>query len=168
MGSSFKENAMDFLTDAEAARIQNEFRIPVDSHYPGTFWIVSLDRESFLPTDAELRQIRSYCEFVVRSYYNESYQERILGKPLPADSGHHTIIFCKGRGRQMATKERWGYRRRTWDTGPMYQPTLDQKPHTLVEVMNRMETIASTRSEKWEGWKRQHPDIFIATNPTAG
>ncbi len=155
----------DFLSDSEARRIQEKFKIPVDCHKPATYWIVALDRESFMPTDKELRQIRSYCEFGVRRLYNETWQRRMLEEePLAKCGGHNTLIFRNGLRSLGFRTERpageWFYRRWSWESGPTYVPFVldsDYRPHTLLEVLTRIEKDVPDR---WEKWKQEHPDLF--------
>lgn len=149
---------MNWLNDQERENIQ-KFKIPVDSFKPITNWIVSLDGESMLPTDEELKQIRSYCEYKIKTVYNESYATRLLNEDLPKESGHNTTIFRKGF-RFGCIHIGWFYRRRSWNRYPTYVPDLSAKNYkmlSLVGVMNRAEDIIP---KKWEDWKRDHNDIF--------
>lgn len=150
----------EFLTSREADRVQKEFKIPVDSFNPGTYWVVSLDRESFMPTRKELLQLRSYCEFVARRIYSELYARDILNVDLPRCPGHNTSIFRKGLSRATGTEKQWFYRKITWRSGPMYAPDPfgdNYKPHTLVELLDMIEALFP---EKWQAWKQKHPEIF--------
>lgn len=146
------------LNAEQRTRIQEEFRIPVDSFHPRTYWIVSLDYESEMPTDQELRQLRSFCEFLVRKYYTEGYHRRLLeAMPFAACAGHNTTIFRKG------SDDGWGYRRYTWQVGPPYVPnrmTRDYTPSSLVAVLERCESLLP---EEWQRWMREHPDMFPAS-----
>ncbi|MBI3075023.1 MAG: hypothetical protein HYY92_02310 [Parcubacteria group bacterium] len=85
------------LTHEQREHVQ-QFGVPVDSLAPATYWIVSLDAESEMPTDHELRQIRSFCEFKVRRMYLERAAERILTtNALPREPGHNTVIWYSVR-----------------------------------------------------------------------
>ncbi|OGZ11651.1 MAG: hypothetical protein A3D67_00460 [Candidatus Lloydbacteria bacterium RIFCSPHIGHO2_02_FULL_51_22] len=151
-----------FLSDRNTKRIQSKFKIPVDSFNPGTHWIVSLDRESHLPTDLELRQIRSYGEFVTKTTYLHEMAERILALPLPKAGEHHTVIFRKGHGSAPGTEEHWFRRKAMW-RNPRYipNPVLPQyRGLSLVHVMDAEETLFP---EKWALWKRKYPKLFPAT-----
>lgn len=143
------------LLEEQVRYIQETFKIPVDKTYPGYWWIISLDRESLMPTDGELRQLQSYCEFIVRSWYNEHYQEKILNQmPLPADNGHHTTIFRKGSPWNHEDRG-WRFRRSMWqNTG--YWP-YQSRPFFLIEVLDHNQKLLP---EKWERWKMEHSEIF--------
>ncbi len=148
------------ITQEQQEHIEKSFRIPVDTSHPGTYWIISLARESIMPSDEELKQMRSHQEFSVRRTYAESYQEVVLKRKLPYDNGHNTVIFNK-------SKRGWLFRRLTWE-GPLFipSPTENKLSLTLVEIMDRNEDFDSL---KWEEWKREHPEIFppIPTTPPA-
>lgn len=151
----------EFLSEKEAEYIQNTFRIPVDSFKPGPYWIISLDRDSFLPTDQELKQLRSYCEYKTATVYNEFWQKKLLEMPLAKCGGHNTTIFRKGiRHRPEETKGHWYFRKWSWSMGPLYMPSImdgGYKALTLIEVMDIIEEIIPAR---WEEWKKKHSDIF--------
>ena len=151
-------NKLCRLSDAEMQRIQEEFRIPVDSFYPGTYWIISLDRNSHMPSDKELRQMASYREFVVRDFYNHNYAEKILAKPLPKDAGHNTMIFRKGSERPL-TDTHWFWRKTTW-RDPIYVPSIiaaDYRGFSLVQAMDNERHIFY---ERWTHWKSVHSAVF--------
>ncbi len=132
------------------------FRIPVDSFNPGTFWIVSLNRESRSPTVRELQLIASYCEYLVRRVYNETYVQRILAKPFPAMGGHNTTIFKK------QGPNAWVYRQMMWD-GPFFEPHATPLP--LAALLERIETNnGKTVWPPWNEWKAAHPALFPPTN----
>ncbi len=146
------------LTHEQREHVQ-QFGVPVDSLAPATYWIVSLDAESEMPTDHELRQIRSFCEFKVRRMYLERAAERILTtNALPREPGHNTVIFRKGWGEKSGV---WFYRRMTW-RDPVFCPNPvgeNYRPHTLVELMDNDENLLP---QKWLQWKAEHPDLFPA------
>jgi len=172
---------MPHLTDEERAAIE-AFKIPVDSFNPGTYWIASIDSESVMPSEAELRMIRSYIDYAIRATYNETYQARILAKPFPAEGGHVTKIFRKGskwleqeplyeRNGEVTNvfhgdarlvnggdpREGWVYRRITWDGG-LYWPQWPKPRQTLIEVLDHIN--GPEPFEPWERWKREHPEVF--------
>ena len=147
------------LTKTQIARIQGRFRIPVDAFCPGHYWIISIDRESLIPTDQELAQLSSYREFVVLKTYRETYGRQILKMPLPFVPGHNTAIFRKGAPLNPEDNG-WFLRKSTWREGPLYIPNVAGKDycvHTLVEIIDRYEDIIP---EKWERCKLDHPKIF--------
>lgn len=151
------------LSDTEVSRIQNEFRIPVDSLCPGPYWIVSLDRESRMPTDAELRQIVSYREFMVQGLYgSDGYGQRILAKPLPKEAGHNTMIFRKGSLGRPFTEAHWFWRKTTWRNA-IYAPNIivaNYRGLTLVEAMDAER--GAIFPERWAHWKSINPAVFTA------
>lgn len=157
---------MNRLNEADVARIQNQFKIPVDCEYPLTYWIIALDRESFMPTDIELSQLRNYCEFVVHNTYNNPHYI-LVEKPLAWCSGHNTIVFRNGlratNFRKQHDPGEWFYRRMTWTVGPTYVPDifgandLKYEPHSLIDIFNRIEKNVP---EKWEEWKNKNNKIY--------
>lgn len=152
-----------FLDEDQKKRIVSEFRVPVDSLSPKTNWVAALDRDSELPDDAELRQIRSFVEFTVTDLYREDVARAILAKnELVRISSHNTIIVRKG-GLPLA-RGGWQYRRASWRGGPLYSPDFIQpgyRPHTLVEVLDITRRLGSIEpDERWRAWKREHQDIF--------
>jgi hypothetical protein len=149
------------LAEAQIALIQGRFRIPVDSFIPSQFWIISLCRESLMPTDQELAQLRSYCNFIVKKTYNEEYGRRILRMRLPYDPGHfNTIIFRKGA--PFSPKDcGWFFREPTRKFGLSFLPAIGEgyHSHTLAETMDGYETRTPA---EWKEWKRKHHPIFPA------
>ena len=149
------------LSEKQQERIRKEFKIPVDCCAPSTYWIVSLSDESIMPTKQELRQIRSYSEFIVQKFYNKDYQHRILvEKELPACGGHNTMILQKGSRWSGRSVPGWRYRKLTWNIGPLFVPDIADKncPHyTLLELIERIERF---RPEVWIKWQKDHPEIF--------
>ena len=146
------------LTAEQQKYIQKNFKIPVDNRFPQTFWIISLDIESKMPTDEELRQLQSYCEFKARDLYLYR-SDKILIMELPKDVGHHTMIFRKGEFPD-GNGEGWFYRKLMWRIGPTFIPyhlAENYKLNTLIELLNGYENITP---EKWQAWRKNHPDIF--------
>jgi len=145
------------LTDTQRKHIQ-KFHIPIDVYCPGTYWIVSLDCESMMPTDEELAQIKSYIEYSVRRTYQEYWVDVILNKPLSACSGHNTLILRKGSPLLPAVQG-WFYRKMFWRGGAVYWPVIgaEYKDRGLVEIFDKYEDFSS---ESWTEWKNSHPDIF--------
>ncbi len=144
------------ITQEQQEHIEKSFRIPVDTSHPGTYWIISLARESIMPSDEELKQMRSHQEFSVRRTYAESYQEVVLKRKLPYDNGHNTVIFKK-------SERGWLFRRSSWES-PFFvpSPTENERPLTLVEAIDRDENY----DRKWDEWKQKHPEIFPPTPNT--
>jgi hypothetical protein len=153
------------LSQEERAAIQANWRVPVESEYPQKYWIACLDSSSLMPTEAELGQLRSFIEYKVRSFFNPTYQAKILDAPLAVDSGWNTIIFRKGAGETRETHDDngWGYRRATWNhTYVPFRYKEDYKPLSLVEAMDRCETLVDDVYPKWASWKEDHGEIFAA------
>ncbi len=176
---------MPHLNEEQIEKIKS-FKIPVDSAFPMTYWIASIEYESVMPTDAELRMIQSFIEFDVRRTYNETYQAKILAKPFPAEGGHVNKIFRKGakwlkqaplyeKGGEITSEnsegarlinggdpcEGWRYRRGTWEDG--YWPQWTNPRFTLIALMDRI-TGDGQIWKPWTLWKLEHPDIFGAVD----
>lgn len=138
------------ITPEQQGYIEKRFKIPVDTDCPESNWIISLDRESIMPNDEELKQMRSYQEFRVRHTYASSYQEVVLKRELPCQPGHITVTYKK-------SERGWLFRRSSWES-PFFvpSPTENKRPLTLVEAIDRDENSYP----KWDKWKREHPEIF--------
>lgn len=159
------------LTDQQVQHIES-FGIPVDLSHPHTYWIGSIDRQSAMPTDAELRMIRSYIEYEIQARYNEQYRGKILAKRFPAEAGHVTKVFKKGSLwlHQENPFEGWLYRRGPFDG--RYWPFWPAPRVSLIEVMDYLQTInpypdpASSEEphllEAWVTWKADHMEIFCS------
>mgnify|MGYP001559157934 CR=1 FL=1 len=104
--------------------IEKNFRIPIDASHPETYWIISLDRESTMPSDEELKQMRSYQEFRVRHTYASSYQEVVLNRKLPNDNGHNTVIYKK-------SEHGWFFRRLAWENPLLFFPSPTENERIL-------------------------------------
>jgi hypothetical protein len=159
----------DFLTEEQQAYIRS-LKIPVDSDYPGTYWIASLSYESVMPTEVELKMIQSYIEYAIKSHYNQTYQDGIFAKVLPAAGGHVTKIFRKGArwAHQPDPLEGWVYRLTTWERG--HWPQWPEPRVSLIQVLDHIHQYVpypdprmgeeEHLSPAWVKWKAQHPDIF--------
>lgn len=139
-------------------------KIPVDSAYPGTCWIACVQYDSVMPTEAELRMIASYIEYKVRNQYNETYQEKIFAKPLPACGGHVTKVFRKGaRWRHHPDPdEGWTYRHSTWENSGTWPDGRSRV--SLMAVLDRLNSAHWNEKPyqfpEWVKWKADRPDIF--------
>ena len=148
------------LKPEEIERIQTVFLIPVDSTWPGTYWIVSLDRKSVMPTDEELGMIASYCAFAVQNLYNSRYVKKIMARDFPKEAGHNTVIFRKGSPIREGTERHWFYRFISWETGPAYYPdaTLNEyKGYPLLKILDHLQYLVP---KPWIAWKNDRPLIF--------
>jgi hypothetical protein len=159
--------AIQQLSAKERGYVQQQFRVPVDSGWPQTYWIVCLDSSSLMPTEAELAQLQSFIEYKVRSFFNPTYQAKVLSAPLALDSGWNTIIFRKGAGQEVGFgDEGWAYRRMTWNHGHVPFPNqADYRPLSLVEAMDRCETLVDDVYPKWAKWKTDHEELFGMAGP---
>lgn len=137
----------------QATRIQRDFKVPVSSPTDDTWWVVCMDERSEPPTDLELQQIRSYCEFATKMIYTETWQSKILDAPLPICSGHNTVTFRKGHPIDEGRRFAWFYERRTWTHTPLWPP--GHKALSLLEVLDHVADHA-----KWAAWKEERPDVF--------
>jgi hypothetical protein len=154
-----KELKIKMITPEEKEYVQNNFKIPVDSLAPEKGWIVSLDRESAMPTEQELKQLQSFTEYKMGRTYNERHVAKLLQMPLAVEDGYDTTILRKGMGDDNVG---WFYRRAGWKIDPDYliNPSMKgYRAQSLVEVMDQQE-IMTTVVEKWAAWKRERPDIF--------
>ena len=107
------------------------------------------------------KYVAAYID-VDRSKYSWGSQER----PLDVDSGCNTTIFVK------YGVDDWGYRRCSWEYGPIYVPVgpklrggkydEDKQPGplTLVQVMDRCHTVCDEPMQHWLQWKTDHPEVF--------
>lgn len=144
------------LNTKQREHIKKDFKIPVDHHHPRQSWILCIDEDSTMPTDFELRQIQSLCQFKIENTYREHWQADILSKPLPLCDGHNTAIFRKGTDEH---PDAWLYRQLSWhQTFAPYGPhEKNQRPRCLEEILNNQERYAV---KHWSCWKEQHPNIF--------
>jgi hypothetical protein len=142
------------LTKEQIERIQDEFRIPVDSGEFRKFWIACLHAESRMPTDLELRQIRSYIEFSVCSW-NEPVKKRVLSMSLPFYGGYHTDIFRKGFNDEIP--EGW-FRSKLLYSYYVPNPVAEgYAPYSFEELLD---SISKNYGQNWHIWRIAHPDIF--------
>lgn len=153
------------IADEVAKRIASEHKIPVIESPGSAYYIITLDIEGEVPTPAELAQLVSYREFVVRDYYTEAWQQRILSMDLPADGGHNTTAFRKGSpwlDEYPAAAGSWFYEKVTW-TMHGKVPNIaarDFVPLTLVQVMDRIQQWDKEPRKNWLAWKTTHADVF--------
>jgi len=149
------------LSKEEIERIQEVFRIPVESAWPGTYWIVSLDWDSTMPTDEELGMIASYCAFSVQNLYKRHYAEEIMAQDFPKEAGYNTVIFRKGSYKE-GTEKHWFYRRTLWEESSTYWPDPRGKNYKGLLLIAIMDHIQSLIQKPWIDWKDGRPMIFGA------
>lgn len=113
--------------------------------------LVSIDVESVMPTDDETRLVRTYIEFGVRRYFNETWVNKILSAKLPVVEGHNTLVLLKGPAWRPNGESGWAYRRITWEVGPSFMP-FDDGPWSLLQALDREETDTYPRKRVNEKW----------------
>ncbi len=166
----FEAEMQPDLTPEQRAHIAT-FGVPVDSFNPGTYWIACFDEVSHMPTDAEIRVLRSYIEYVLTHQYTAEHRDTVLVRPgLPRSSGHNTHIFRKGIrwDKALHFNEGWAYRRASWRQGPQYVPERSEpnwRPLSLVEAIDRMHTYDGKLGGQgvrweWTKWKVEHASVF--------
>jgi hypothetical protein len=161
--------------DADPHDPLTKHRIPVvGSAWPGWAYIVAfdsgrLDDEHHRPNERETAQLRSFLEEYLAYWYNPGWIAKMAERPFDIDGGANGITFRKWG------ENDWGFRRRTWQYGPVYvpqSPNLRDRhepkigPLTLVQVMDRINSIGDDRPmQRWIDWKAQHPDAFGEPQP---
>lgn len=153
-----------FEDDADRDDPLTALRIPVTGAYPSFVYLAAFDRGSEeRPSDAEAAVISSWID-LQREWFNETWQAKLLERPLDVEGGHNTVIFHKwGEGD-------WGYRRRTHRYGPTFWPGrpgfregVERAPYALVDLMDHMQgRHTGFLSQKWIEWKAARPEVFGA------
>lgn len=160
----------DYYLNDDQKKIIQAARVPVDCWNPEYYWIVSLPYESLMPTALELLLLRNFIEYKVKSWYNETYQHKLLvEQPLARDGGHNTIVFMKGwehSGFAEEARNGWHFRRLTWTQGPHFVPAkfgMDEPyvPLSLIQCFDRCERwSAKEPNKRWEEWKAKYPKFY--------
>lgn len=150
--------------------------------------VVDLASISEVPTDLELRQLRSYGVYKAGVLYVPSFATTVIASPtLEALGGYGPYSFAKGHAHQHPA--RWCYRRWWWSCCSAYSrgpgagppPDLDARPHpprglgwlppepsepivdddSLVALLDRIETgVVRDPAGRWRAWKATHPELF--------
>ncbi|MBP9821978.1 MAG: hypothetical protein KBC81_00820 [Candidatus Pacebacteria bacterium] len=144
------------LSRRAQVRIRREHNIPTDSLSPKIYWLASLYAWSEIPNSKELRQIKSYVEFLA-SQYGPEVEAEILSKPLPARLGHDTTILKKG-----GWKRGWSYRKMSWGEKP-FSPQKEEVlagPLSLIDILDRCQAVNGAEPNTWSNWKESHRDTF--------
>lgn len=152
----------DWPYDADQDDPLTKLRIPVVASHADWNYIVAFDRESTVrPDDAEAQQLASCLRYYIDSWYTESYKARLAERPFDIDGGANGMTFRK------YLPGDWGYRRRTWDRGPLFVPEpptfADRRygPLTLEQVMDRaFDNGDGDPRPGWAQWKADHADVF--------
>jgi hypothetical protein len=156
---------------AWAARVEAEHRVPVDSLWPGVYWLACIagpdepENQAVLPTDAEVAQVASYIDYLLVTRYREGYAAQLRALPLACDGAWNTVVLVK-------RASGWGYRRSTWRTGS-WPHAYQHRPEaptglSLLQVLDHIEGVTNTVSAQWLAWQAAHSDVFPAGSPVVG
>lgn len=157
-----------FGNDADRDDPLTALRIAVTHAWPGWRYLVAFDRDSAeRPTDAEAAMLASYLDEYKAHWYNPTYLAKLATRALDVDGGANGVIFRKWG------PDDWGYRRQSWQHGPLYVPESPRLrdggfvagrsvlgPFTLVQVMDYAHTIGDDPMPRWVAWKAAHPEVF--------
>lgn len=154
--------AWPFETDADRNDPLTAHRIAVTSSHPQWCYIVGFDRESpARPTDAEAAMLASFLQEYIDRWYNDSYKAKLAQRALDVDGGANGMIFRK------YGDDDWGYRRRSWYSGPMFMPQsplfADRAlgPLSLAQLMDHIHSHGDDEpTARWKQWKAAHSDVF--------
>lgn len=162
----------DWPYDAAQHDPLTALRIPVVSNaWPRWFYIVAfdfdqIDNDGNRPTDAEAAMLRSFLDEYIQHWYRESWIAKMTERPFDIDGSANGLVFRKWG------EDDWGFRRRTWEYGPVFWPGPDwyrrkygegpsAEAHSLVRVMDRTHSHGDDMpSARWLAWKAAHPDVF--------
>jgi len=150
-----------FGEDSDQDDLLTPLRIAVAGPYAEWCYLVTFDRESPVrPTEQEALMLASFLDEYKSKYYGEHWMQRLASKPLDVDSVANGMTF-----RKYADND-WGYRRRSWNQGPMFIPQppafKDRAigPLSLVELMDHIHEVGGAVWHGWIKWKSEHSDIF--------
>lgn len=154
--------AWPFGADADRNDPLTQLRIAVASPWAQWNYIVTFDRESAArPTDAEATMLASFLRQYIDHWYNATFKAKLAQRALDVDGGANGITF-----RKYADGD-WGYRRRTWTSGPMFVPEhprfADRSlgPLTLPQLMDHIYSDHDGQQRpEWQAWKAKHPEVF--------
>lgn len=141
-------------------------RIPVVTnpyprwHYLVAFDLDAIDEATDRPDDRETAMLRSYLDRLL-SRLTSWWVNEMANRPFDIDGGANGVTFRKwGPGD-------WGYRFRTWQSGPVFVPcnprlrTAESPgPLGLEQVMDRIYDFGDGPSKGWRDWKAAHPEAF--------
>lgn len=104
------------------------------------------------PCESEAAQLASYLRFVLSRCYRPSWIEAMAAScPFDIDGSTVTRTFLKRRDGS------WAYRQSTWTHGPWPFPNSPKTNFTLVELLDKIESLVPVR---WAEWKAAHPGEF--------
>lgn len=166
----------DWPYDARRDDPLTALRIPVvGSYYPSWCYIAALCIDTSelqawggqRPTDAESAMLASFIQEYIHHWYNDSFKAKLAERPFDIDGGANGVTFVKHG------PDDWGYRRRTWDRGPMVVPVPPRlREHyakegtkhlgqlDLAALLDRIHTIVDEPMSHWVEWKAAHPEVF--------
>lgn len=153
-----------------------EHHIPIVTH-DSTRWsyITALvvgerdgrDFGGIMPTDAELAMVVSWHEHYMARWYSNTYKrDRDTSQPIWWSGAvarirekHPFDIDGDANGRYIAKFEPggWSISHRSWQNefvGP------EREPKTLIEALDKDESIGGEPYAPWETWKAEHPEVF--------
>ena len=152
------------LSEAQIARIESQFRVPVDTLFGPVrqAWIIALARESLLPDDRALRILRDASEWQIEQTFQVDYAHKMLTLPLAAEGTWNTQTFY-------LDEDGWHGRRATWREGFPYWPAIGMEGRapggSLVEVLEHFLIGALDRTDRllspaWKTHLRLHADLY--------
>jgi hypothetical protein len=131
-------------------------RIPIDCFNPGWHYAICVDRESAAITDVEATMLRSYLDYMCEDFYGSPFAELLArwnrAAPYLAIPGHNTVTFRKREDGD------WGYRRMTWDRGPLFYPQPSSGHGERMDLAELLDHL-NCHYSKWEAWKTAHPGL---------
>lgn len=149
----------------------NALRIPViTTSHPRWCYLVAFDQDAIQPdgnrpTDAEAAMLASFRDEYIQYWYNATWIAKMAARPFDIDGGYNGLVFRKWGDAD------WGYRRSTWDRGPLFWPgpawyreRYGTKVHGLAELLDHINGYGDELNPRWEAWKTAHPDIWPVTS----
>lgn len=108
------------------------------------------------PTDAEVRQITAYLEWLM--YHKPLWKEIQRQHPFDTDYASDTVVLIK------LGVDDWCYRRRSWRTGPPLHPAR-YDGEAALDLEHLLDQIGGPGPQKrhrqtWQEWKAAHPEAF--------
>ncbi|QYN17583.1 hypothetical protein [Amycolatopsis sp. DSM 110486] len=106
------------------------------------------------PSDDELAMVASFHDEYTEHYYGGSGWFNRMRKrtPFDLDGGANGRFLCKYE------HGGWALKVRTWEHGP--RPMRNDKPMSLLAVLDRHHTIGNEPMPRWVDWKAARPKIF--------